>query len=107
MKDTNIFFFSSYCESFSVTILEGLATNKPMVVSDHKIFREILGNNAIYYKINDFIDLEKKFLNLFENYRNFLKKNSEGYNIVKKKYNSNLTSTLTFNFLRRVIKKIR
>jgi len=107
MKDTNIFFFSSYCESFSVTILEGLASNKPMLISHHKIFKEILGSNAIYYKINNPIDLEKKFLNLFENYRKCLKKNIDGYNIVKKKYNSTLVSTLTFNFLRTVIKQIR
>jgi glycosyltransferase involved in cell wall biosynthesis len=107
IKDTNIFFFSSYCESFSVTLLEGLASNKPMIISDHKLFRDILKHNAFFYKINSTIDLKKKLLNLFENYRKCLKKNIDGYNIVKKKYNSTLVSTLTFNFLRTVIKQIR
>jgi len=107
IKDNDIFFFSSYCESFSITVLEGLASNKPMLISDHKIFKEIIGSNAFYYKINNPIDLEKKFLNLFENYRKCLKKNIDGYNLVKKKYNSTLVGALTFNFLITVIKKIR
>jgi glycosyltransferase involved in cell wall biosynthesis len=107
IKDTNIFFFSSYCESFSVTLLEGFASNRPMLISDYKLFKDILGNNAFFYKMNSSINLEKQLLNLFENYSKCLKKNIEGYKIVQKKYNSTLVSTLTLNFLRTVIKKTR
>jgi glycosyltransferase involved in cell wall biosynthesis len=102
LKDSDIFFYSSYCESFSVSILEGMASGKPMLVSNIPVFREILGSNAIYFNIDSLEDLKSKLIktiNLSLNKKKLhYKKN---YKLLLTKYSQKLVREKTFLSLKK------
>jgi len=62
LKNSDIFFYSSYCESFSVSILEGMASQKPMLISNSPVFKEVVKSNAIYFDIDSLEDLKFKLI---------------------------------------------
>jgi len=64
LKNSDIFFYSSYCESFSVSILEGMASQKPMLISNSPVFKEVVKSNAIYFDINNLEDLKFKLIKI-------------------------------------------
>ena len=49
----NLFAFPSNYEGFGIPILEAMAANKPMILSDLPVFREITQDNALFFKGND------------------------------------------------------
>lgn len=97
LKDSDIFFYSSYCESFSVSIIEGMASGKPLLVSNIPVFREVLGSNAIYFNIDSLEDLKSKLIktiNLSLNKKKLhYKKN---YKLLLTKYSQKLAREKTF-----------
>ena len=48
-KLTSLFVFPSIYEGFGIPILEAMASNKPMVLSNLEVFREITENKYIYF----------------------------------------------------------
>lgn len=64
LKNSDIFFYSSYCESFSVSILEGMASQKPMLISNSPVFKEVVKSNAIYFDIDSLEDLKFKLIKI-------------------------------------------
>lgn len=44
-----LFVFPSLYEGFGIPILEAMAAQKPMAISDLPVFREITGNNSFYF----------------------------------------------------------
>jgi len=102
LKETDIFFYSSYCESFSVTIIEGMASRKPMLVSNIPVFKEVLGSNAIYFNIDSLEDLKSKLiktinLSLIKKQFNNIKK----HKLLLTKYSQELVRKKTFFSLKK------
>ena len=50
-------------ETFGHMYLEAIKSNKPVIVADTEIAREILGDSVLYYKIHDHNELSKIILN--------------------------------------------
>jgi glycosyltransferase involved in cell wall biosynthesis len=99
VKKSDIFLYSSYCESFPVTILEGMASKLPMVILDHPLYKEILGNNAFFFRNNNVEDLKSKIILAIEksfSYQKFSKKNIQ---LLQSKYNPKQMSLNTFQIL--------
>jgi glycosyltransferase involved in cell wall biosynthesis len=99
VKKSDIFLYSSYCESFPVTILEGMASKLPMVILDHPLYKEILGNNAFFFRNNNVEDLKSKIILAIEkssSYQKFSKKNIQ---LLQCKYNPKQMSLNTFKIL--------
>lgn len=49
----SLFVFPSLYEGFGIPILEGMAANRPMVLSDIPVFREITQDQGVYFAPND------------------------------------------------------
>ena len=99
VKKSDIFLYSSYCESFPVTILEGMASKLPMVILDHPLYKEILGCNAFFFRNNNVEDLKSKIILAIEksfSYQKFSKKNIQ---LLQSKYNPKQMSLNTFQIL--------
>ena len=47
-KNSVLFVFVSLDEGFGIPLLEAMAFGKPVVCSDISVFREIIGNDAVY-----------------------------------------------------------
>jgi glycosyltransferase involved in cell wall biosynthesis len=102
LKSADIFFYSSYCESFSVSVMEGMASGKPMLVSNIPVFKEILGSNAIYFKIDSLEDLKSKLIktiNLSLKKKKLNKK--KNYKLLITKYSQELVREKTFLSLKK------
>ena len=52
-KLCSLFIFPSSYEGFGIPILEAMASNRPMVLSDLSVFREITQDRGIYFPHND------------------------------------------------------
>ena len=59
-KISELFVFPSIYEGFGIPILEAMALNKPMVLSNLDVFREITENNSCYFDPNDPLSIANK-----------------------------------------------
>jgi hypothetical protein len=102
LKNSDIFFYSSYCESFSVSILEGMASRKPMLISNSQVFKEVVKFNATYFDIDSLEDLKSKLLKIIklplDKKKLFIVNNNR---ILLKKYNQKLVREKTFFSLKK------
>ena len=102
LKNSDIFFYSSYCESFSVSILEGMASRKPMLISNSQVFKEVVKSNAIYFDINSLEDLKSKLIEIInlplDKRKLFIVNNNR---ILLQKYNQKLVREKTFFSLKK------
>ena len=55
---------STALEGFGIALLEGCAAKLPVIASDVDIFRQIAGNHAHYFPVNDVDALSGKMLNM-------------------------------------------
>ena len=99
-----IFLFSSSCENFSVTLIEGMSKGLPVLCVNLEPMRSVLGNNAIFYKHNSVKSFQSGLFNILSSFkkRKILSKNV--YNI-SKKYDGVIVAKKTFSFLRKVSEK--
>jgi glycosyltransferase involved in cell wall biosynthesis len=102
LKNSDIFFYSSYCESFSVSILEGMASRKPMLISNSQVFKEVVKFNATYFDIDSLEDLKSKLLKIIklplDKKKLFIVNNNR---ILLQKYNQKLVREQTFFSLKK------
>ena len=102
LKNSDIFFYSSYCESFSVSILEGMASRKPMLISNSQVFKETVKSNAIYFDIDSLEDLKSKLIEIInlplDKKKLFIVNNNR---ILSQKYNQKLVREKTFISLKK------
>lgn len=62
-KLADLFVFPSMYEGFGIPPLEAISCGTQTIVSDIDIFREVMGDSAIYFKNNSIADLKEKLLN--------------------------------------------
>ena len=102
LKNSDIFFYSSYCESFSVSILEGMASRKPMLISNSQVFKETVKSNAIYFDIDSLEDLKSKLIEIInlplDKKKLFIVNNNR---ILLQKYNQKLVREKKFFYLKK------
>ena len=60
MKDYDLFIMSSFYEGFSLAVLEGMAMQKPMLLSDIPTFTEQCADTAVYFSLDDTADVIEK-----------------------------------------------
>ena len=48
-KKANLNLFASSCETFGQSLLESMAAGLPNVCSNYSVFKELLGNSAVYF----------------------------------------------------------
>jgi glycosyltransferase involved in cell wall biosynthesis len=58
-KNATAFIFPSKYEGFGLPAIEAISLGCPVLASDIQIFREILGNNVIYFNPNDIHSIKK------------------------------------------------
>ena len=64
MKDYDLFVMPSLYEGFSLAVLEGMAMQKPMLLSDIPTFTEQCGDTAIYFSLDNTNDVVEKIKSL-------------------------------------------
>ncbi len=96
-----IFLFSSSCENFSVTLIEGMTKGLPILCANLEPMRSVLGDNAIFYKHNSIKSFQKRLFQILSSFkkRQILSKNV--YN-KSKQYDGTIVAKKTFSFLRKV-----
>ena len=69
LKTVNIFVYPSMLEGLGTALLEAMAMEKPVVVSDIPTFRNFITDrvNGIFFKSKDPEDLSEKVISLFQN----------------------------------------
>ena len=90
-KETFKHLKSSYCivlpslwEGFPATLLEAMASGRPVVLSDIPIFTSVAKKGAIFFKNKDSTDLGKKLIMLTKNSKYKNKINIEGIKLSEK-----------------------
>lgn len=104
LKKMDIFLFASSCESFGITLLEGVASKLPIFSSNMSGIPSILGKNAIYFnpldKFNIYEKLKKNLTNLYS-----FKVSKKLYQKILYEYNWKKSSIKTFVFINQIFKK--
>jgi glycosyltransferase involved in cell wall biosynthesis len=82
--------------------MEGMASGKPMLVSNIPIFKEVLGKNAIYFNNDSLEDLKSKLIKTINLSLNKKKLSSKkNYKLLLTKYSQHLVTEKTFFSLRK------
>ncbi|MDK0822921.1 glycosyltransferase family 4 protein [Clostridium perfringens] len=89
LENCSCFVFPSKAEGFGIPPIEAISFNKPCIVSDINIFKEVLSDGVDYFKIED--ENKKSIINLKNKLFNY-KKIDEIYrkNIISKYSSANL-----------------
>ena len=84
-QSTELFVMPSIYEGFGIPILEAARYQKPILLSNIKVFKEITLNKSIYFNPHDISDISRKIVYVLQNYKEQkrLKNISE---LVNKKY---------------------
>ena len=99
-----IFLFSSSCENFSVTLIEGMTKGLPILCVNLEPMRSVLGNNAIFYKHNSVKSFQKGLFHILSSFKKRKILSKSVYN-KSKQYNGAIVAKKTFSFLRKVSEK--
>lgn len=67
MGDYDLFVLPSFYEGFSLAVLEGMAVQKPMLLSNIPTFTEQCADTAIYFSLDNVQDLVEKIIYLRDN----------------------------------------
>ncbi len=96
-----VFLFSSSCENFSVSLIEGMSKGLPILCVNLQPMKSVLGNNAFFYKYKSIISFQKQIYRILtsEYKRNHA---SRSVHNQSKKYNGKIIASKTFSFLKKV-----
>jgi len=99
LKKSNIFVFASSCETFGITLLEGMATGLPIVCSNRSSLPEVLLDGGEYFDPEDSNSLANKIELLIKNKNYAIELSIKAKNI-SSKYSWERCSFETFSFIR-------
>jgi glycosyltransferase involved in cell wall biosynthesis len=98
----DILFFPSVLETFSITPLEALYMNMPMIISNIPANKQVIGEHAHYVDPLDSAGIAEKFINVIDNYNQEVNKLHE---LKAQSYFDNLfTATKRFNTYKSILK---
>ncbi len=102
MRRSDIYLFASSCESFGLTLLEGMASDLVVLSSKKSGLNLTSENKAIYFDPLDVGSIKKSILNYINLDTKIRDKNAKDTKKIAKKYSWRNTSNLTFNFLSKI-----
>ena len=102
LKENHLFVFASSCETFGITLLEGMCSGIPIVCSNLSSLPEILLNGGLYFDPTSVSEISTKLekLILDKELRIMLSKNSKN---ISNNYSWEKCSNETFNLLNSLI----
>ena len=102
LKKMDIFLFASSCESFGITLLEGVANKLPVFSSNMSGIPSTLGKKNIYFDPLNYLNIYTQFKKNLENF-NYIKTRL-AYKKILSNYNWRKSSLSTFKFIAKVFK---
>jgi glycosyltransferase involved in cell wall biosynthesis len=95
-------FFPSLFEGFGIPIVEAMKYEKPLFCADLPVFRELIGDAAIYFNPNSIEEMLQIFNIIFKN-KAPLPVNLQEYQLILKKLNWGECAKNTIKLLKRVV----
>ena len=102
MRRSDIYLFASSCESFGLTLLEGMASDLVVLSSKKSGLNLTSENKGLYFDPLDVGSIKKSILNYINLDTKIRDKNAKDTKKIAKKYSWKNTSNLTFNFLSKI-----
>ena len=99
LKNSDLFVFASSCETFGITLLEGMATGLPVVCSNRSSLPEVLLDGGEYFDPEDPNSIVNKIEMLINNI-NYATELSKKAKKISSKYSWERCSFETFSFIR-------
>ena len=98
LKESHIFIFASSCETFGITLLEGMSAQMPIICSNLSSLPEILTDGGLYFDPNNILDISTRLdeLILNKNLRIELSNRARNNSI---SYTWEICSNTTFKFI--------
>ena len=100
-KLAKVFVFPSLHEGFGLPLLESLENDCPIVCSDIPVFREILNDNAFFFKLGNYESLICSLEKAVFSSNDFLTK--KNYNLLKGKFTWEKCSANTLDLYKKII----
>ena len=100
MGKCDLFLFASSCESFGLTLLEGMASDLAVSTSSKSGLKFTSENKAIYFNPLNVESIQKSILRFINSNKILKNNNIMQTKAIAKKYDWNLTSNSTFKFIR-------
>ncbi len=104
ISDSDIFLFASSCENLPITLLEGMATGKPIASSDRGPMPEVLSDGGFYFDPEKPSSIQQSLINIIED-PELADKRSKISLKRSKQYNWQNSSLKTFELLENILEK--
>lgn len=101
-KESDVFLFASSCESFGLTLLEGMASNLPVLCSNKSGMDATTEKKAIYFNPWDFESIKASIEKYIYSSKVTKEQNSKENTQIAKKYSWEKTTDKTFSFIKRI-----
>ena len=101
-KSVSVFFLLSEYEGFGIPVLEAQSFGIPVICSDIKVFRETLGDSAIFVNFRESDEVARKLFELYTSKEMKLDYSSRGL-INSSKYNWPNSADITYDIYRKII----
>lgn len=98
LKDNDIFIFASSCETFGITLLEGMSSEMPIICSNLSSLPEILSSGGLYFNPDDIFEISKKLEEIILN-KNLRINISKKAKNISAKYTWEICSKETFKYI--------
>jgi glycosyltransferase involved in cell wall biosynthesis len=98
LKESHIFIFASSCETFGITLLEGMSAEMPIICSNLSSLPEILSNGGLYFNPEDIFEISSSLEEIILDKKLRMDLSQTAKNI-STNYNWEICSKETFNFI--------
>ena len=102
-QSADIFVFASSCETFSLVLLESMASSLPIACSDRDTLKDTLGDAGVYFDPYSPESIEKALIKLIEDPSLRQELSNKGYTRAKS-YSWSVCADQTFQFLSNIAK---
>jgi glycosyltransferase involved in cell wall biosynthesis len=98
LKENQIFIFASSCETFGITLLEGMSAEMPIICSNLSSLPEILLDGGLYFDPNNILDISSKLEEIILNKNKRIEVSKKARSI-STKYTWEICSKETFKYI--------